>query len=199
MRLPSRVRSGVARRCAVARRLGRAIRCGTTLSPRSRWSCSRENVSVWPSADIIASMLRLRLAPLHPQAVDFALHVLEPPQRLLQNHLRAPFGLAHDARGFLRRVLAHVVGKLLRAHQRVLQAAFEIAKLTERTFETRDLLTQAIVLAQRHARRLRTSVRGRSPLPRGRSRASPSRTWPAARRAASPTGRSGAGRLPASR
>ena len=41
---------------------------------------------------------RFRFAALHPQPVDFALHILEPPQRLLQNQLGAPFGFTHDAR-----------------------------------------------------------------------------------------------------
>ena len=48
----------------------------------------------------------LDLAALHAQAVDLALHVFEPRLALLQQQVGAALGLAHDARGFLLRVLA---------------------------------------------------------------------------------------------
>lgn len=75
----------------------------------------------------------LRLAPFHLQVVDLALDVLEARLRLLLYQFRAAFRVAHDARAFLAGRVAHVVGHLLRADQRRLEAALELAMLAERS------------------------------------------------------------------
>ena len=46
---------------------------------------------------------RLDLAPLHPQPVDLALHVLEPRLRLVEEQIGPAFGLAQDTRRFVLR------------------------------------------------------------------------------------------------
>src|SRR5688572_20819181 len=92
--------------------------------------------------------VRLGLAALQAQRVDVALHLVHPCLGSFHHQLGAPFGLAHDAPRFLRRVLADVVSGLLRRHQRALQAALEVAILRQRRLETGHLLAQAVVLAQ---------------------------------------------------
>src|SRR5258705_5629706 len=73
----------------------------------------------------------LSLAALDPEAVDLTLDVLGLGLRPLQRQLGASLGLADNMRRLLLGVLAHVVGNLLRSHQRRLQAAFELAELLE--------------------------------------------------------------------
>src|SRR5688572_13246293 len=102
----------------------------------------------------------LRLAALHPQEVDLALHVFLPRLRLLHDEVGPSFGLADDPRRLERRLLAdilgrsaraltHVVGRLLRRHQRAAQASFQVAILAQRAFEPGNLLAEALVLTQR--------------------------------------------------
>ena len=71
---------------------------------------------------------RLDLAPLHAQAVDLALHVLDARLTLLQQQIGAALGLADDAPGFLLRVLANLVGELLRRDQRVAEVLLLAAR-----------------------------------------------------------------------
>ena len=105
--------------------------------------------SVLCSAAIVASRLISASRRLTAQAVDLALDVLGLGLRSLQRQLGAPFGVADDTRRLLLGVLAHVVGDLLRSHQRRLQTAFELAELLERRLEPDDLHPQPLVLAQR--------------------------------------------------
>jgi hypothetical protein len=90
----------------------------------------------------------LRLAALQAQAVDLPLHVLGARLGTVDQQFGAPFRLAHDAGRFIRGVVAHVVGNLLRAHQRRLQAVLEVAVLCQCRLEPRDFLAQPIVLTQ---------------------------------------------------
>ena len=91
----------------------------------------------------------LDFAALHAQPFDFALHVLEPRLRLLQDQIALALGVANDQAGLVLRVLLDVVGMLLRGQQRVAQVALLAAMLGEHGVELGDVLAQLVVLAQR--------------------------------------------------
>ena len=91
----------------------------------------------------------LDFAALQAQPFDFALDVLEPRLRLLQDQVGAGLGFAVIRLGLGLRVLLDLVGHLLRGEQRVAQVALLAAMLAEHGFELGDLLAQPVVLAQR--------------------------------------------------
>src|SRR5437867_11833686 len=90
---------------------------------------------------------RLHVTPLELQTVDLTLDVLEPRLGLLEQQLRAPFGVTNEALRFVLPAGLDVVGKALRRDQRRLETALVFTVLVEQLFQTLVFATEPVRLA----------------------------------------------------